>query len=170
MVSLGWHRVLDTIRLSRFKTLRTGSSRGWYDLLPEVKERLQQIKDLATQILVLSYAHATVFRIRALELLPWESDYWDFAVTTEGRIGRGGKIWALDQFIAPDTKVWHADDNIQICREIFEGRHRHQVDIRAAGIKVPSHWRQQREVTGVFWYQNVLDALDAFAEALADSD
>ena len=92
----------------------------------------------------------------------------DCAITTEERVGQGGKVWALDQVVEPNTRVWHLDDSPEICREIFEGRRRHQVNIRAAGIKVPNHWRRQREVTGVFWYQNVLEALDTLAETFEE--
>jgi hypothetical protein len=43
------------------------------------------------------------------------------------------------------------------------------VTIRAAGIKVPTHWKRQREFNQVFWYKNVLDALDGYTEALVAS-
>ena len=37
--------------------------------------------------------------------------------------------------------------------------------IRAADIKVPTHWKRQREFNQVFWYKNVLEALDGYTEA-----
>ena len=174
VVSIDWHQVLDTIRLSKYKTLRVDTSSGWYTLLQEVKQRLVRIRELAHQkgirlaILVLSYTHSLEFRNRVLGLLPWEAEHLDCAITTEERVGQGGKVWALDQVVEPNTRVWHLDDSPEICREIFEGRRRHQVNIRAAGIKVPNHWRRQREVTGVFWYQNVLEAFDTLAETFEE--
>lgn len=53
---------------------------------------------------------------------------------------------------------------------LARGRPRNSpVTIKAAGIKVQTHWKRQREFNQVFWYKNVLDALDGYTEALIAS-
>lgn len=69
VISLDWHQVLDTIRLSDYRTVRT-DNRNWYYVLDPITERLHELRDLAIQndvqlsIIALSYTHSTVFRNR----------------------------------------------------------------------------------------------------------
>lgn len=160
VISIDWHQVLDTIR-TKFKTLRLEDSR-WYYLLDPVKERLAEIRSFAAalntpiHIIVLSYTHTPILRDRVLGLYPYESEFIDCAVTTENRSGEFGKAWTLKRICGERARVWHIDDSVEVCREIHQAGER---SFRAAGIKVPNHWRDQRELN-IFWHQNVLGALD----------
>ena len=99
-----------------------------------------------------------------LGLIPYESDFIDCAVTTESRSGDFGKFWALRRHCGETARIWHVDDNVDVCWEIGQsGEER----FRAAGIKVPNHWRSQRQLD-IFWHQNVLNALDVFIGCLKD--
>ena len=168
IVSLDWHQVCDTVR-TKFKTLRTSGE--WYYLLDPIRERLTQLRSLKipVSVLILSYTHSEKFAQLVKDLWPWERDFIDCAITTSSRVGQGGKVWALEQLCCDSSKVWHADDNSGICDEILQRDQDCPVAIRAAGIKVPKHWRHQRSVQGVFWYGNVLEALDCYIAAYRDA-
>lgn len=71
----------------------------------------------------------------------------------------------LKQICSASSKIWHADDNTSICREIVQD---HEGRIRSAGIRVPNRWRDQRELR-TYWYRNVLEALDLFREVWKDA-
>ena len=162
IVSLDWHQVLDTIRTNS-QTLRTDNW-NWYYLLDPIKERLRAIRNIADQrgqplkIIVLSYTHSPTFRDKVLQLLPWESNYIDLAVTTQERTGIGGKVWTLKHLCSSSSRIWHADDNIEICKEIVGDSEQR---IRVAGIRVPKHWKTQRQLN-IHWRQNILYALQIF--------
>ena len=80
------------------------------------------------------------------------------AVTTQERTGIGGKVWTLKHLCNTSSRTWHADDNTDICREIVKDSEQR---ILVAGIRVPKHWKTQRQLN-IFWYQNILDALQIF--------
>ena len=168
VISLDWHQVCDTVR-TQFKTLRT--SGDWYYILDPIRERLTYLRSLSipVTVFILSYNHSEKYSQLVQNLWPWEQDFIDVAVTTRERTGRGGKVWAIEHLCKENSKVWHVDDNIDICREICGRPRNSPVTIRAAGIKVPTHWKRQREFNQVFWYKNVLDALDGYTEALVAS-
>ena len=169
IVSLDWHQVLDTIR-TKYKTIRTEEWQ-WYYLLDPVKHHLSEIRRLAeskgdsVKIIVLSYTHSPAFQDKVLGLIPYESNFLDLAVTTRERTGLGGKLWTLKQICSATSSIWHADDNTSICREIVQDQ---EERIRAAGIKVPSHWREQRELH-IFWYRHILEALDLLSKVWKDA-
>ena len=49
VISLDWHQVCDTIRISKFQTLRC-DDRGHYYLLEPLKEKLAELKDIANRV------------------------------------------------------------------------------------------------------------------------
>ena len=167
IVSLDWHQVCDTVR-TKFKTLRT--SGAWYYLLDPIRERLTQLRSLSipVSVFILSYTHSEKFSQLVQDLWPWERNFIDVAIATSARTGRGGKVWAIEQLCKEDSKVWHADDNADVCEEIWKRSQDCPVGIRAAGIKVPKHRRRQRTVP-VYWYNNILEALDNYIEAFRDA-
>ena len=158
----------DTVR-TKFKTLRT--SGAWYYLLDPIRERLTQSRSLKipVSVFILSYTHSENFAQLVKDLWPWEQSFIDCAITTSSRVGQGGKVWALEQLCCDSSKVWRADDNSDICDEILRRPQDSPVAIRAAGIiKVPKHWRHQRTVP-LYWYNNILEALDNYIEAFKDA-
>ena len=169
VVSLDWHQVCDTIRISKFRTLRC-DDRGHYYLLEPLKEKLLQLRDIANRVaqvggqpvtfVVLSYTHSRTYTNLVLGLLPLESGSIDFSITTRARVGHGGKLWVLRQITDPSAKIWHADDNKDIVAEIIQQAAAENV----ASAKVAAkHWRSQRSIQ-VHWYSNVLDALSLLIE------
>jgi hypothetical protein len=97
--------------------------------------------------------------------VPYESNFIDLALTMQQRTGLGGKVWRLKQICSASSRIWHAVDNTSICREIVKD---HERRIRAAGIRVPNHWREQHGLH-IYWYRNVLEALDLFREVWKDA-
>ena len=173
IVSLDWHQVCDTIRISKFQTLRC-DDRGHYYLLEPLKEKLLALRDIANRVaqiggqpvtfVVLSYTHSRTFTNLVLGLLPLEAGNIDISITTRARVGRGGKLWVLRQIADPAAKIWHADDNKEIVTEITsQATVDNAASAKVAAIRVPKHWRSQKEIQ-VHWYSNVLDALSLLIE------
>ena len=173
VVSLDWHQVCDTIR-SKYNTLRC-DDRGHYYLLDPLKEKLAELKNLATRaariggqpvtFVVLSYTHSRTYQDLVLNLLPLESQHLDICLTTKSRCDYGGKLWLLRQICHPSARVWHADDNWQIVKEFLERASDPGVaQVKVAAIKVPKHWRSQRAIQ-VHWYQSVVEALSLLIES-----
>ena len=69
---------------------------------------------------ILSYTHSEKFSQLVQDLWPWERNFADIAITTSERTGRGGKVWAIEQLCEEDSKVWHADDNADVCDAILD--------------------------------------------------
>ena len=113
---------------------------------------------------VLSYTHSRTFSDLVLNLLPLESQFIDFSITTRSRCGEGGKLWVLRQIADQSAKIWHADDNRDIVTEIIgQATATNLASAKVAAIRVPKHWRSQREIQ-VHWYNNILDALALLVE------
>ena len=173
IISLDWHQVCDTIRISKFNTLRI-DDRGHYYLLDPLKEKIAELKDITNRVaqvggqpvtfVVLSYTHSRTFSDLVLNLLPLESQFIDFSITTRSRCGEGGKLWVLRQIADQSAKIWRADDNRDIVTEIIgQATATNLASAKVAAIRVPKHWRSQREIQ-VHWYNNILDALALLIE------
>ena len=52
----------------------------------------------------------------------------------------------------------HFDDSVDVVTEWRDLTARHNEQLGIFGIKVPRHWKTQRAVAGVDWYQNIVDA------------
>ena len=173
IVSLDWHQVCDTIRISKFQTLRC-DNRGHYYLLDPLKEQLLALRGSANRVAeiggqpitvaIVSYTHSRTYTNLVLGLLPLEAGSIDISITTRARVGRGGKLWALRRIADPSAKIWHADDNKEIVTEITsQATVDNAASAKVAAIRVPKHWRSQKEIQ-VHWYSNVLDALSLLIE------
>ena len=173
IVSLDWHQVCDTIRVSKFQTLRC-DNRGHYYLLDPLKQQLLALRNIANQVAgiggqpvtvaIVSYTHSRTYTNLVLGLLPLEASVIDISITTRARVGRGGKLWVLRQIADPSAKIWHADDSKEIVTEITsQATVDNAASAKVAAIRVPKHWRSQREIQ-VHWYSNVLDALSLLIE------
>jgi len=53
----------------------------------------------------------------------------------------------------------HFDDSADVVKEWRDLTAGFNNQLGIFGIKVPRHWKTQRAVTGVSWYQNILDAI-----------
>ena len=173
IVSLDWHQVCDTIRISKSQTLRC-DDRGHYYLLDPLKQQLLALRNIANQVAgiggqpvtvaIVSYMHSRTYTNLVLGLLPLEASVIDISITTRARVGRGGKLWVLRQIADPSAKIWHADDSKEIVTEITsQATVGNAAPAKVAAIRVPKHWRSQREIQ-VHWYSNVLDALALLIE------
>ena len=77
-------------------------------------------------------------------------------ITTEDRVNEKGKFSALTEIADDSCVLVHFDDSVDVVTEWRDLTARHNEQLGIFGIKVPRHWKTQRAVTGVDWYQNIV--------------
>ena len=155
IISIDWHQVCDCIRL-QYKSLRPVG----YTIVPQLERAIQKVRETFVNCLVIlvSYCCSGGFRNGVLSIADLPNCPFDHVVVTAERVKTGGKAFFLGQFAQRSCALCHLDDSAEIAIEFQEASERHH-NITFIGIKVPRHWRTQREVR-VYWAKNVLEALD----------
>ena len=109
IVSLDWHQVCDTIRISKSQTLRC-DDRGHYYLLDPLKQQLLALRNIANQVAgiggqpvtvaIVSYTHSRTYTNFVLGLLPLEASVIGY------QHHNTGKGWAWRQIVGstPDCR------------------------------------------------------------------
>ena len=156
--SVDWHQVLDTVRCSR-ETLRTDR----YHILPEVQAAFQQLKTKFKDCLIIvnSYCCSEYFRKGIASIV---HPLVDHCISTIGRCGETGKFSALTELADQTCVLVHYDDSPEIVQEWKRLSVAHR-NLGIFGIRVPRHWKKQREVTGVSWHQNILEAIQVTCDS-----
>ena len=151
--SVDWHQVLDTVRFPK-ETLRTDT----YRILPEVQDSLQQLRDQFPGCLIVinSYCCSEYYRKGVASI---NHPLVAHTITTEDRVTEKGKFSALTQIADKSCILVHFDDSADVVKEWRDLTAGFNNQLGIFGIKVPRHWKTQRAVTGVSWYQNILDAI-----------
>ncbi|CAL1128624.1 unnamed protein product [Cladocopium goreaui] len=145
--------VLDTVRFPK-ETLRTDT----YRILPEVQDSLQQLHDQFPGCLIVinSYCCSEYYRKGVASI---NHPLVAHTITTEDRVTEKGKFSALTQIADKSCILVHFDDSADVVKEWRDLTAGFNNQLGIFGIKVPRHWKTQRAVTGVSWYQNILDAI-----------
>lgn len=178
IISLDWHQVCDRIRRPRNEGGDVLTEwNGPYYLLPILKNKLrdtiERVRSSIVQeqnygqvgavgipihIIVLSYTHSPKFRDKVLDL-GLQEELLTLSVTTEQRVGVGGKLWTLKHICDRSARIIHVDDNCEILEEIREDWETPGARplTHAAGISIP----RKRKAQDVFYSRNVLEALSA---------
>ena len=158
--SIDWHQVLDCIRLSSALTIRPIG----YQLVREAQQALQQLRDTFDDCIIVinSYCCSEPFRAGVASVFG-QTNLVDICITTTDRTGVKGKLAALGA-IADSTctlvTLVHFDDSIEVLREFRDAIElRHHSGIGAFGIRVPRHWRRQRELERIQWHKNIVEAI-----------
>ena len=151
--SVDWHQVLDTVRF-RKETLRTDT----YRILPEVQDSFHQLQDQFPGCLIVinSYCCSEFYRKGVASV---NHPSVSHTITTEDRVNEKGKFSALTEIADDSCVLVHFDDSVDVVTEWRDLTARHNEQLGIFGIKVPRHWKTQRAVTGVDWYQNIVDAI-----------
>jgi len=151
--SVDWHQVLDTVRF-RKETLRTDT----YRILPEVQDSFHQLQDQFPGCLIVinSYCCSEFYRKGVASV---NHPSVAHTITTEDRVNEKGKFSALTELADKSCVLVHFDDSADVVTEWRDLTARHNDQLGIFGIKVPRHWKTQRAVTGVDWYQNIVDAI-----------
>ena len=145
--------MLDTVRFPK-ETLRTDT----YRILPEVQDSLQQLRDQFPGCLIVinSYCCSEYYRKGVASI---NHPLVAHTITTEDRVTEKGKFSALTQIADKSCILVHFDDSADVVKEWRDLTAGFNNQLGIFGIKVPRHWKTQRAVTGVSWYQNILDAI-----------
>lgn len=151
--SVDWHQVLDTVRF-RKETLRTDT----YRILPEVQDSFHQLQDQFPGCLIVinSYCCSEFYRKGVASVTHPSVSH---TITTEDRVNEKGKFSALTEIADDSCVLVHFDDSVDVVTEWRDLTARYNEQLGIFGIKVPRHWKTQRAVTGVDWYQNIVDAI-----------
>ena len=155
--SIDWHQVLDCIRLSSSLTIRPLG----YQLVREAQQALQQLRDTfeGCIIVVNSYCCSPAYRAGVASVFG-QTNLIDVCITTTDRTGVKGKLAALGAIADSSCTLVHFDDSTQVLKEFRDAIElRHHSGIGAFGIRVPRHWRWQRELERIQWHKNIVEAI-----------
>ena len=156
ILSLDWHQVLDTVRISPWETLRSNN----YTILPIIQGRLRKLKRNFPDILILvnSFCHCREYRDGVLSIPNW--DVVDYRVVTREKTGYGGKLHALESILCSTARVCHIDDNSLVLDEFAAGSS--SLDTKPLGIAIPRAGRRrpQQRTDQCDYYKSVVHALD----------
>ena len=149
-------RLIFSVDWQRFRkeTLRTDT----YRILPEVQDSFHQLQDQFPGCLIVinSYCCSEFYR-RGVASVNHPSVA--HTITTESRVNEKGTFSALTEIADNSCVLVHFDDSVDVVTEWRDLTARHNDQLEIFGIKVPRHWKTQRAVTGVDWYQNIVDAI-----------
>ena len=156
VLSIDWHQVLDTVRFPG----QVQRPRGYY-LLPQITNKLQELKQLVPDIVVVvnSYCHCQEYRTGVLSIPDAVVDY---RIVTDRKCGAGGKVDALLSIFEAE-RIIHIDDNTEVCSEfqqkIVNSRATDRPQFNIIGIVVPRR-KHQRQLQ-IDWRKNVIEAVSA---------
>ena len=156
VLSIDWHQVLDTVRFPG----QVQRPRGYY-LLPQIANKLQELKQLVPDIVVVvnSYCHCQEYRTGVLSIPEAVVDY---RIVTDRKCGAGGKVDALLSIFEAE-RIIHIDDNTEVCSEfqqkIVSSRATDRPQFDIIGIVVPRR-KHQRQLQ-IDWRKNVIEAVSA---------
>lgn len=154
ILSLDFHRVLDSVQVSNRLTLRT-TEQG--ELHPRVCEVLRATIGNPFAQIVLSYCHHKTTRDNVKRAC-WNRDFLNGAAISDKPVGRFGKLAVLEQIITEEAlcsrRVYHLDDSEEVLGELLQYSQIVPVGIRVRGK------RNFRQVEGVRYFDCVFDAIE----------
>lgn len=154
ILSIDYHRVLDSVQLSGRNTLRN-TDQG--ELHPRVQLVLEAIIGNPFQTLVLSYCHAEYTRSK-VRAACFNKHFLNAAAISDKPVGPLGKLAVLRQIIGSEAlgsgRTYHLDDSDEVLSEL-----RDYSQVVPIGIRVRGK-RNFREAPGVQYHNCVFDAIE----------